>query len=125
MGGENIRKRYNNRSCALQSIHSSRRHYSPSIPSTSSSASSSELESMIESAGSDTPLPLPPSSSSFALFISLGRNLVFTGEDFVAVFFLKSVCVIRGKQCESFPSCILKGKQHAPRDLALGARDRR
>src|SRR6266404_7806090 len=123
MGGENIRKRYNNRSCALQSIHSSRGHYSPSIPSTSSSASSSELESMIESAGSDT--PLLPSSSSFPLFISLGRDLVFTGEDFVAVFFLKSVCVIRGKQCESFPSCRMKGKEYAPRDLALGARDRR
>jgi hypothetical protein len=81
----------------LQSIHTSRWHYSPNIPSTSSSASSSELESMIESAGPDPPLSLPPSPSSCSLSMSVLRDFVFTGTGFAVAVFLKNVYVIHGK----------------------------
>ncbi len=50
---------------------------------------------MIESAGSDVPLPLPPSCP---LPIFLGRVFIFMGADFAVVVFLKSAYVIRGKK---------------------------
>jgi hypothetical protein len=53
---------------------------------------------MIESAGSDVPLPLPPSSPSCPLSIFLGRVFIFTGADFAVVVFLKSAYVVRGKK---------------------------
>ena len=51
---------------------------------------------MIESAGSDAPLSLPPSSSFFFPTVSILRDFVFTGGGFAVVVLLKSPCV-RGK----------------------------
>lgn len=50
---------------------------------------------MIESAGPDAPLSLPPSPSSGSLSMFFLRDFVFTGAGFVG--FLKNVYVIHGE----------------------------